>query len=291
MPTFKDRNVLTGMRVSQAMQRVVICLPADSSISLCVRQMIKSREDAVLVDNDQAMARGVVSKTDLMTAYYGGLPGETKIGDIMMGPVQTCSPEDPLDQVMDRMKQNNIHQIYVAAGEQGVVGKLEYGDIVGLVYRYCRQCKQSRRHPKDIERENLPRLRAKEVMRSRITSAKKGDTLYEIMDLLSQDKLKAVPILDEKGLPAGIISKTDLVLAYVHGIMPDAPAEKIMNSPVVSCGPDTLVADLILQMFVTDIGHLFVVDPKSGVAGVISLSDAARFRSGTCRACSLSRTI
>ncbi len=294
MPTFKDRSVLTGMTVSQAMQRVVISMPPASPIFLCIRQMIKSRVDAVLVNNDLGIAQGVVSKTDIMGAFYGGLPGETRIQDIMVGPVQVCSPGDPIEQVLDIMKQNHIHQIYARdpLGDGGVVGRLEYADIVGLLYRYCRQCKQSCRYPSDLEKENLPKLLAREVMTGQISSCKSIDTLYQVMELLSLGKLRAVPIVDEKDLPLGIISKTDLVLAYVHGIMPKSPADQVMNSPVASCGPDTLLSDLILKMFVTDIGHLFVIDPEFGyIQGVISLSDAARFRSGTCRACSVSRVI
>jgi len=259
MATFKDRSVLTGMTVSQAMQRVVISMPQTTPVLRCIRQMIKCKVDAVLVDNKRGVAQGVVSKTDLMGAFYGGLPRETPIQDIMMGPVQVCSPGDPIDQVLDQMKQNHIHQIYAKdpLGEGGVAGRLEYADIVGLLYRYCRQCKHSRRIPGDLEAGTLPRLRAKEVMTGRITDCKKTDTLYQVMELLSLGRLKAVPIVDGADQPLGIISKTDLVLAYVRGVMPQSPAKQIMNTPLASCGPDTLLSDLLLKMFVTDIGHLF----------------------------------
>ncbi|OQY50902.1 MAG: hypothetical protein B6230_05660 [Desulfobacteraceae bacterium 4572_89] len=291
MPIFKDRSVLTGITVRQAMQRAFIRMPLAAPIFLCVRQMIKSKVDIVLVDNDQGEPEGVVSKTDIMGAFYAGLPQETCLGDIMMGPVQICWTDEPIEQTLDAMKQSCIHQIYAGVpSERKVLGILSYIDIVGLLYRYCRQCRKSHRYARGPEKENLPRLRAKEVMTTQVMVCKKTDTLYQVMDILSIRKLKAIPIVDEAGLPLGIISKTDLVLAFVHGISPDSPAEDIMNSPVASCGPDVLLSHVILKMFVTDIQHLFVLDSYlERIQGVVSLSDAARFRSGTCRACNASR--
>jgi hypothetical protein len=44
------------------------------------------------------------------------------------------------------------------------------------------------------------------------------------------------------------------------------------------------------HMLVTDIGRVFAYrDDSSRIAGVLSLSDAARFRSGSCRACAAGR--
>jgi hypothetical protein len=48
----------------------------------------------------------------------------------------------------------------------------------------------------------------------------------------------------------------------------------------------------MMHMLIEDIGRLFVSDPDSGsIIGVISLSDAANQRSGTCRACVSSRML
>jgi CBS domain-containing protein len=133
---------------------------------------------------------------------------------------------------------------------------------------------------------------AGEIMTGQVQVCRRSDTLYQVMDVLSERKLKALPVVDDRERPLGIISKTDLVLAYVHGILPDQPAGRIMSAPMAACEPDTLLSDVILQMFFSDIQHLFVTE-KSGrkIQGVISLSDAARFRSGTCRACTASRVL
>ncbi len=279
------------MIVSQAMQKVVSSMHTNASMGDCIRQMIRSKTDAVLVVDNRDHPMGVVSKTDIMGAFYGALPKESHLEDIMMGPVQLCSQDDGIDTVLDAMKTRGIHQLFVKdTQEEQIVGKLEYSDIGGLLYRYCRNCRKSRRHPEELENLKLPRLLVKEVMTGRVEVCKITDSLYQVMDLLSSRKLKAVPIVDDTGLAKGIISKTDLVVSYAHDISPESHAGDVMNAPVVSCGPDELLSQAILRMFITDIGHLFVLDPESDeLLGVVSLSDAARFRSGTCRACSASR--
>jgi signal-transduction protein with cAMP-binding, CBS, and nucleotidyltransferase domain len=92
------------------------------------------------------------------------------------------------------------------------------------------------------------------------------------------------------GRPLGVISKTDLIAAYKHGRPHQIPAREIMNTPLRSCRQDDFLALAIQEMIFWDIHRLFVAKGEAQeIVGVLSLSDAARFRSGTCRACLVSR--
>ena len=59
---------------------------------------------------------------------------------------------------------------------------------------------------------------------------------------------------------------------------------------VKSCHGEAELSDAIQQMLLRDVQRIFVhgSDPTE-IVGVLSLSDAARFRSGSCRACTSSR--
>jgi predicted transcriptional regulator len=70
----------------------------------------------------------------------------------------------------------------------------------------------------------------------------------------------------------------------------DALAADVMSSPVVSSEADTELADAIRQMLLKDVQRLFVHgQDRDRIIGILSLSDAARIRSGSCRACTSSR--
>ena len=87
-----------------------------------------------------------------------------------------------------------------------------------------------------------------------------------------------------------MVSKSDLIVAYKHGVSVDVKAGAVMSTPVKSCPGEAKLSDAIQQMLLRDVQRIFVheADPEQ-ITGVLSLSDAARFRSGSCRACTSSR--
>lgn len=292
MPTLKKRSVLSGMLVREVMRRQVVQLPGKASIAKAVNHLIRLRSNALLVTDEQNKPRGVVSKTDIMGAFYATLPRETAISDIAVGPPLTCFPDDELESSLDTMKQNRIHRLYVMGAEsKTVIGTLAYPDIVGQLYRYCRACIRGlRREPGSDLKDAKQRARVKDIMTPAVIAYDQDDSLAQVVEGLFEHAFAAVLIRGADKIPVGVISKTDLILAYHHGHTPDEAAKSIMNSPVQSCHQDDLLADALRQMLIKDIQRLFVrSDDESEMTGVVSLSDAAQYRSGTCRACMPSR--
>jgi CBS domain-containing protein len=293
MPVIDHRHVLKGLTVREAMRRQVIHLPQEANLEQAIRYAIKFKVNAILITDSQQRALGVVSKTDLMGAYYAGLPLVTLLAEIMVGPLLFCHLYDSLDDALDLMRQSGIHRLYVLEDVPDLaVGVLAYPDIVGLLYRYCRRCERSilRLNQGGRQEEQEDHFRVRDVMTSQVTSFPEGASLMEVMEGLATYRLAAVLIKGSAGLPTGVVSKTDLILTYKHGFPAGVPAKTIMNSPVQDCDQDEYLALAIQQMIFSDIHRLFVCKGDSQeIVGVLSLSDAARFRSGTCRACLVSR--
>jgi CBS domain-containing protein len=292
MAVFKNRSVLSGMTVNEAMQRQIVQLPADTPVNRCIRHIIKFKANAVVVTQGSDDSAGVVSKTDLIGAYYAGLPTDTPLSDIMVGPPMFCRPENSLETAVDLMQTHGIHQLYVRSDQGEIVGMTAYSDIVGLLYRYCRSCIRSGRFTKDLKDKKIPRLFVKDVMTHEVTSCDAKAPITAVIEILSGQKLGALLITDSNSPACGTISKTDLILAYVRGVSAVGPARTVMNTPVGTCPSDTLLSDAIRQMLLFDVQRLFVIEAKQGpVTGVLSLSDATRFRSGTCKACGAGRIL
>jgi signal-transduction protein with cAMP-binding, CBS, and nucleotidyltransferase domain len=130
----------------------------------------------------------------------------------------------------------------------------------------------------------------KEVMTSSVVSFPEDAELAEVIEGLMAHRFGAVLIGSGQGAARGVISKTDLIGAYHHGISLEAAADSIMTVPVVSWDQGGFLWEALQHMFLKDVQRLFVhaADPGS-IIGVLSLSDAARVRSGSCRACMPSR--
>ena len=61
-------------------------------------------------------------------------------------------------------------------------------------------------------------------------------------------KVDAILITDAEDRAVGVVSKTDLIMAYKHGISPEAEAGTIMNAPVRACDEQGLLIKTIKMM-------------------------------------------
>jgi len=293
MSILEKKKTLTGLSVKEAMRRQVIYFPQDVSIGNGINALIKYKINAFLTKDENDLPVGVVSKTDIMGAYYACLPLETPLDNIMSSPPLFCSPSDNLESALGIMQSNGIYRLYVTGERPGeVLGTLAFPDIVGILYKYCHECEYSHLRQKRKKQADgtILRYKVKEVMTSSVKTCGEDDSLLQIMEELSMYRFGAVLITDSNNLPSGVVSKTDLTISYKHGVDSQIKAKTIMSSPVRSCEENELLEDAIHKMIFTDIHRLFVYkDDPQNIVGVLSLSDTARIRSGSCHACVSSR--
>ena len=290
MPIIAYQNVLQGLTVQEAMRPHVISLPQDAPLEQAIRFCIKYKVNALLITGERQEGLGVVSKTDLMGAYYAGLPICSPCSAVMVGPPLFCRAEETLDAALDTMRANKVHRLYIRGEDPSqVAGVLAYPDIVGMLYRYCLNCQKSLRRKSGSEA--LPDgFRVREVMTPEIYAHRDEDSLQQVMEGLAAYRFGAVLIRDGEGEAVGVVSKTDLILAYKHGVPATAQARAVMNAPVQAVDADGNLVDALKTMIFADVHRVFVCqESSSNLVGTLSLSDVARFRSGTCRACLISR--
>ena len=278
------------------MRRQVVSLPSTANIGQGIRMMIRYKANAVLLTDNQIPC-GVVSKTDLLGAYYVELPAETPLGDVMGSQPIACFPDDLIEEALEIMEAAGVHRLYVTgANREEVIGAVAYADIVGLLYRYCRTCERgtAQKRMKLAGTDPAARLKVGDVMTPEVWASRDNDQLVAVIEALSSQQMGAVLIQDEALSSVGVISKTDLIIAYHHGVSPQTEAQHIMSAPVHSVSTGELLFAAIQSMLIRGVQRLFVhrgeAEPDH-ITGVLALSDAARFRSGSCRACTAGRIL
>ncbi|MHC1727182.1 MAG: cyclic nucleotide-binding/CBS domain-containing protein [Syntrophobacteraceae bacterium] len=285
------KHMLSELKVREAMRRIAVSIRADTTIEQAIRCAIKHKITAILVTDKNMEPLGVVSKTDIMSAYYAGIALDSPAELIMTSPPIFCELDGTLDHVLRTMCRNRIHRVYVRNEERGpATGIISYPDLVGLLYRYCHKCEKSiQRKMLQGNADSSELLRVRDVMTPTVKMMDVNETLAGVMEELSAHRFGAI-LLSWSGIPAGVISKTDLILAYKHGVPVSARANSIMRTPLRSCSETEELAGVIRHMIFCDIRRFFVYrgDPDD-VVGVLSLTDAAQARSGSCRACMPSR--
>lgn len=286
---------LKKIQVSQVMRRQVVELPAKATLESALRKMIKFRVNALLVQHEEnGVPAGVLSKTDIMGAYYAALPISIKVHNIMSRPVLTCSQEDSLEKALGQMKEARITRLYVTEGAScRITGLLAYPDVVGLMYRHCHYCRKSLFKGEYISGDTnkaILRFCVGDIMGTDVLKLPNTATIEQVMEELSMSRRDELLICSVDGIAEGVITVNDLVLAFMHGRKSHEAALEIMSSPVKVCNDDAKLEEAIQTMIFSDISRLFVYREKqTTIIGVLTLADTVKARSGSCQACIVSR--
>jgi CBS domain-containing protein len=111
-----------------------------------------------------------------------------------------------------------------------------------------------------------------------VISARPGDTVRAVIDLLAQHRIGAVPVVEGDAI-VGIFSERDLVrLMSSYG--PDAldrALGDVMTKSPVTCDPHMAVIAALSQMTQKRIRHLPVVD-DGRLVGFVSIGDLVKHR-------------
>jgi CBS domain-containing protein len=117
------------------------------------------------------------------------------------------------------------------------------------------------------------------VKGSSVITATSKETVQSTAQKLSQHRIGAVVVIDDKGTIAGIVSERDIVRALAeHGAKSMAmPVLGIMSKTVKTCKVGDSEIELMALMTTHRIRHLPVVEGGK-LAGMISIGDIVKFR-------------
>ncbi len=291
MAVLDKKTLLSKLLVKDAMRRHVVQLSEESSIEKCIRYMIKFKVNAVLVSEKAYQGWGVISKTDLISLYYADIPLNIPLREVKNAPLLYCCSEDRLEDKLSYMQDNQVRRLYVLDRDSRLLGVLGYSDIVGVLYRMCRKCTNNIFMQKpDRDFDYTEYLKVRDAMSRYVKYCLEKESIQKLIESLSEHRFGAMLVKDNSGQPVGVASKTDLVWAYKHQVSSENNIQTIMSKNLFSCPEDEFLANSIHNMIINDVQRFFVhKNSKDNIVGVLSLTDAARARSGTCKACSASR--
>ena len=122
-------------------------------------------------------------------------------------------------------------------------------------------------------------MRTRTVLQAKrlgIVSCKGSDPLEKIAARLADDDISALVVTDPNGHLSGIISRSDLLRAYLEADdWCTAPVEQFMTRNVVTVSPDTLLVDAASLLLGRHIHRVVVVrEEEDGLRPIAVLSDS-----------------
>ncbi|MFJ8962530.1 CBS domain-containing protein [Lentzea sp. NPDC102401] len=130
------------------------------------------------------------------------------------------------------------------------------------------------------------------LMTREVVTADVGSSFKDVVKLLEDNGISAVPVLDD-GYPVGVVSEADLLpKEEFRGGTGEAPgvfagravkrrweqasgltAQDVMTSPVKTVGPDTAASAAARELATEGLRRLFVMDSDGALVGVLSRHD------------------
>jgi CBS domain-containing membrane protein len=126
----------------------------------------------------------------------------------------------------------------------------------------------------------------RDLMTSTVMTLGRNETLRTADDVMRLGRIRHLPIVDEEGALAGIVSQRDLFLSglvralgfgsHAHGKALDSVSLKeAMHTEVLTVLPDAPLADAAKTMIDRKIGCLVVVE-NGRIAGILTEGDFVR---------------
>lgn len=139
----------------------------------------------------------------------------------------------------------------------------------------------------------LPRHRTvSDVMTNRVHVASPLAPFKLLVRLIEENRVSAIPIVDQQGIPIGIVSEADLLLkARRHELESSEDlfhlqkrrhqrvkaegtvASEVMTSPAITVASDTSLSQAARLMEEKNVRRLVVVDDRGRITGIVSRSD------------------
>ena len=128
--------------------------------------------------------------------------------------VVTASPSMPLIEARRRMRGHNVHQLPVVQDDRTLVGILSDRDIREATLPVALLPKTTERDVEDL----LTDTPVEKVMTRKVVTATLTDSLEDAIVLMHDFRVNSLPVVDDKGRVAGIITRTDVLKAFVQAL-------------------------------------------------------------------------
>jgi CBS domain-containing protein len=131
-----------------------------------------------------------------------------------------------------------------------------------------------------------------DVMTSRVHIANRQSPFKQLVRVIEENHISAIPVVDERGFPVGIVSEADLLLkSRRHELEGErgvrhlqrrraqrskaegTTAEEVMTAPPITVQVDVTLSEAARLMQERNVRRLVVVDRAGKIAGIVSRSD------------------
>ena len=207
--------------IRDIMSKDIVSLQPEASIYDCAKLMQKHGISSIIIKNSKGKLVGVVTKTDLVSAFLIQSTARLPISKIMTKNVITVSPDDSIFEVESTLLNNQIHRVVVAKNKTPV-GIITYRDFVpAKTFDFHKEFTDpeersevfwnSRLNEFNVNKLSyLLTFSAKDIMTSNPFFIFSDDVVYTAAIMMIRHGISGLPVVRGKKI-IGIVTKSDIV--------------------------------------------------------------------------------
>ena len=216
------RRVHDKYFIDYVMETDIPRVKADDSIEKVALLMTQSKAEVAIVEDEKGQPIGFITKDDIVEAYAQHMAGRAKVENIMTpGRIGIVHPHHSLYHAVKKMQTFYLDALTVYDGSKilGVVSAnrlpfVAYEDAVTGIK--SRRLIWVRKLVKGAARKGryvkvTPLLVLDAMVPLRDVYVKTSDDVVKAIELMKQHNVDGVPVVDEEGRVAGVVTKTDII--------------------------------------------------------------------------------
>lgn len=130
----------------------------------------------------------------------------TPVSQLMSTDLKCLTPDDPVSEVDRIFQEHRIHHIPVINSEKAVVGVISKSDFLYLLRGFTED-KTDRFRKKAM----LRAFKVTEIMTEKPVTMTVDEPIKKAVSLLAENRFRAIPVIDEEGIIAGIVTTHDII--------------------------------------------------------------------------------
>jgi len=219
----------------------------------------------------------------------GAFPAHLTVADVMTRAVAQVQPDTPVNEIVGLLIDRALRAVPVVDADRHVVGMITDGDlltrdVMDLSVEVQRALPLVERAAQIATLADQPH-RAADLMTPNPITLPTTTPLAQAAAVMANRKLKRLPVVDEQGRLAGMVSRYDLLKTVAEGLrqrpsevvqLPaGAPATvgAVMHGGVPTVHADTPLAETLDRLLETEKRRVVVVDDANHVVGIITDGD------------------
>ena len=211
----KTSRALNEIPVKHVMQKNVILITDgfEDHFNQCATRMETFKIGAVVLVDDTGTLIGIVTKTDITKAFSMVYGGKFKVKEFMSKGAVTCRKSDSLKFAVDVMNRNEISRLVVTDENGTPQGLISTNTFLNHSDYFSEGTTRSRDYLLPIGKGE--KLSISDLMADEILTISDEEDLGTAASLMIKNKISGIPVVDSEKNLVGIISKFDVVKAFI----------------------------------------------------------------------------